>query len=85
MARTYAGILGPLALLTSLARGLIHATETDSVLLTAWCSLLVFAGVGCVMGWIAGHIVRESVGATIKAELAREGTKENLETAAPGA
>ena len=68
MARTYAGILGLLALLTSLARGFIHARETDAVLLTAWWSLLVFAAVGYVVGWIAGRTVEESLSATIEAQ-----------------
>ena len=70
MARIYAGILGPLALLTSLATGLIHARGTDAVLLAAWCSLLVFAVVGYVVGGIAGRIVDESVHASIAGRLA---------------
>lgn len=69
MARTYAGILGPLAFLTSLALGVLHAEETDSVLFAAWVSLLVFSVVGCVIGWIAGRTVEESVQAIISAEL----------------
>jgi len=72
VARTYAGILGLLALLTSLAHGFIHARETDAVLLGAWCSLLVFAAVGYVVGWIAGRIVDESVSATLEDQLAQE-------------
>jgi len=72
VARTYAGILGLVALLTSLARGFIHAHQTDAILLGAWQSLLVFAAVGYVAGWIAGRIVEESVNSTIQDELARE-------------
>ena len=41
MARTYAGILGLLGLLTSLARGFLHGQTADAMLLTGWLSLLV--------------------------------------------
>jgi hypothetical protein len=76
VARTYAGILGPLALFIALAHGLVHAAQPDAILLVGWCSLLVFAAVGYLVGWIAGRTVEESVGATIQAELAREPSPE---------
>ncbi len=79
MAQVYAGILGPLAFLTSLARGLTHAGGIDSVLWTAWCSLLAFAAIGYVIGWVAEKTVEESVHGRIAAELAAE---EAAETAA---
>lgn len=72
MAHVYAGILGPLAFLTSVARGVMHDGGTESVLLGAWCSLLAFAAVGYVIGWVAGKTVEESVRGRIKAELAAE-------------
>ncbi|NUQ63470.1 MAG: hypothetical protein HUU20_13405 [Pirellulales bacterium] len=72
MARTYAGILGPLAFLASLALGVVHAEETDAMLFRAWVWLLVFSGVGCVIGWIAGRTIEESVHASISAELQSE-------------
>ncbi len=61
MARIYAGILGPLAFLTSLAHGLLHGRSTETVLLDAWCALAGFAALGCVIGWIAGRTVEEEV------------------------
>ena len=76
----YAGILGPLAFLTCLARGLIHGGGTETVLLTAWCSLLVFAAIGGVIGWVAERIVEDSVRGRISAELAAE---ESTETRQP--
>lgn len=82
MARTYAGILGLVALLTSLARGLIHAHQTDAILVGAWQSLLMFAAVGYLAGWIAGRIVEESVNTAIKDELAREEPTEKSPAAA---
>ncbi len=81
MAHLYAGILGLLAFLTSLARGALHGGETTSVLLTAWCCLLAFSALGCAIGWIAEMTVEESVRSRISAEL---GEKEAAEAAAGG-
>jgi hypothetical protein len=50
----------------------MHDGGTESVLLGAWCSLLAFAAVGYVIGWVAGKTVEESVRGRIKAELAAE-------------
>ena len=68
MARIYAGILGPLALLISLVRGVIHAWDTETMLLQAWISLWVFAAVGAVLGWLARRIVEQEVLTRISAE-----------------
>jgi hypothetical protein len=70
VAHVYAGILGYLAFLTSLARGVMHGGGTASVLWTAWLSLLAFAAVGYAIGWVAGTTVDESVRGRISAELA---------------
>jgi hypothetical protein len=70
VARTYAGILGPLALVISLARGLLGGGSTDSVLWAGWWNLLVFTAVGGVIGWLAERIVADAVQGRIAAELA---------------
>ncbi len=70
MARIYCGILGLLAFLTTLIRGWIHGGDTESILRTAWLSLLLFSVIGLVIGWIAARIVEESVNARLAAELA---------------
>jgi hypothetical protein len=67
----YAGILGTLALATSLVDGLVHARDPNAILFASWVSLLVFCTLGCVAGGIAGRMVQESVGAAISAELAQ--------------
>ena len=72
MARIYAGILGILAFLTSLARGAIHGGSAESSLWLAWCCLWVFAAVGYVLAWIAERTVEESVIAQVAAELAAQ-------------
>jgi len=78
VAHVYAGILGPLAFLTSLARGVMHGGGTQSVLWTAWCSLLAFAAVGYVIGWVAGKTVEQSVHGRIRAELAADQPADTL-------
>jgi hypothetical protein len=72
VARIYAGILGPLAMLTSLTRGVIHGDATETVLWSAWCWLLALAAVGCGIGWIAQRTIEESVSSQVAAELAAE-------------
>jgi hypothetical protein len=81
----YAGILGPLAFLTSLARGVMHGGGTESVLFGAWCSLLAFAAVGYVIGWVAGKTVEESVRGRITAELAAQQPVETPRPTGPDA
>jgi hypothetical protein len=61
VARIYAGMLGPVALLTSLARGALHAWPAEATLLVAWTSLLAFAALGSVIGWTAERILEEEV------------------------
>lgn len=68
--RTYAGILGPLALLTTLAHGAVHARPAESILLAAGTSLWLFAALGYLAGWIAGRTVDEAVRARITRETA---------------
>ena len=61
MARLYAGILGLLAFLTILVRGMLHGGSPESVLWSAWCSLVVFMLIGGVLGWMAGWIVEDTI------------------------
>lgn len=67
MARMYAGILGPLAFVTCLARGVVHAWPADKALLVAWASLLAFALVGAAVGWIGEWILEDEVRARMAA------------------
>jgi len=70
VAHQYAGILGPLAMFVTLARGLIHGGSAQAVFWAAWVSLVVFAAAGYLVGWIAGRIVDEAVSRRISVELA---------------
>ena len=83
MARIYAGILGALALSTSLVDGLVHGREPQEVLLVAWMSLLAFSVIGCGAGWIAGRIVRELVEAAVAAEVGGHASEDPRPVDAP--
>ena len=73
VAHSYAGILGPLAMFAALARGLVHGTSTESMVMTAWICLVVFAVIGGIVGALGGWVVEQSVRATVASEI------ENLE------
>ena len=70
MARIYAGILGPVAFLTALARGFLMGGEAQSTLFQAWCALWGFAAAGYVVGWIAEYTLEQSIHDRITQELA---------------
>jgi hypothetical protein len=82
VARIYAGILGPLAFITSLIRGVMHGGTTESVLWTAWFCLLVFAAMGYVIGWIGQRTVEEAVSSRMAAEMAARKAARKSEPAA---
>ena len=85
MAHLYAGILGLLAFLTSVVRGMIHDSAVGSVLWLAWLSLLAFGVIGYVVGWLAERIVEDSVRGRILAELAAEESAETSPSASADA
>ena len=75
MGRQYAGMLGSIALVTSVLLGLVRGAPALGVLMTAAVSLAVFSVVGYVVGEIAGWIVLISVRATLVAELERNAAR----------
>lgn len=75
MGRQYAGMLGSIALVTSVLLGLVQGAPALGVLMTAAVSLAVFSVVGYVVGEIAGWIVLTSVRATLAAELERNAAR----------
>jgi hypothetical protein len=61
MGSSYAGILGPIAFVSMLARGIVGGSSTDSVLLSSTVCLIAFAAIGYVIGRLADQTVLESV------------------------
>ncbi len=81
MARQYAAILGLLALVVSLLRGLLAGGVSEATLWTAWLSLLAFTAIGAAIGWLAERIVRDAVSGKILSEL--QDQKPKVPAAAP--
>ena len=78
MGRTYAGILGPLAFTTILARSVINASSVESTMMFATVCLFLFAGIGYFVGHVADSIVLEAVKTNFDRELqAREPAETN--------
>ncbi len=72
MGRMYAGILGPLAMTLVIGRGLKESSGLEGTLSMATISLILFAGIGFVLGQIAQNTVEESVRTKMERELAQE-------------
>jgi hypothetical protein len=70
MGRTYAGILGPLAMAVVICRGLVESGGVESTLSLATVYLIVFSVVGAVIGQLAQSTVDESVRAKLELQLA---------------
>jgi hypothetical protein len=68
---TYAGILGPLAFGTVVARGLAHGSAPEGTLWLATQCLAVFGTLGYLIGALAGWIVWDAVRSGIMADAAR--------------
>ncbi len=62
MGRAYAGILGPLAVVTVVARCLVHGGETGAAVVTASGMLFVFSALGYIIGSVAERTVVEALG-----------------------
>ena len=62
MGRIYAGILGPLAFTTVIARNLTRGGNVESAVMTASWMLFAFAAIGYIIGSIAERTVVEAIG-----------------------
>jgi hypothetical protein len=70
MGRAYAGVMGPLAFLTTLVRCQLRSVSVETTVVQAVLCLFVFAAIGGVIGQLAGWIVDDSVRARLAAEIA---------------
>ena len=70
MGRTYAGVLGLLAMTVVICRGVMNSSGVQGTCTLAVLSMFGFACVGSVLGHIAQTTVDESVRLKIERELA---------------
>ena len=78
MARAYSGVLGVMAMIFVILRGLLLGIHADDILGMCLAVFAAFAAVGYVIGMIADRTVCESVENRFRAEVAR------LRASAPG-
>lgn len=69
MGRIYAGILGVIAFLTVLVRGLIGGGNVETTMQAAVVSLAFMALVGAVIGRLAAWFVEDSIRWQVQCEL----------------
>jgi hypothetical protein len=69
MGRTYAGILGVIAFLTVLLRGLIDGGSVETTMQTAVASLALMALLGAIIGRLGAWFVEDSIRWQIQCEL----------------
>jgi hypothetical protein len=69
MGRTYAGVLGPLAMTVVICRGWMISGGVEGTLTLATINLAVFAIVGAILGHIAQATIDESVQARLEQQL----------------
>jgi hypothetical protein len=73
MGRIYAGILGPLAMVVIICRGIMDSAGLEGTLTLAIVALAVYAAIGAVLGQIAQATIDESVRYKIEQQLAPTG------------
>ncbi len=71
MARAYSGVLGAMALVLCILRGLVIGMLPNEILSQSLMVFCVFAGVGYGIGFIAERTVDESVENRFREEVAR--------------
>lgn len=80
MGRTYAGILGPLAMAVVIFRGWLVSGGVEGTLSQAILFLILFTVVGACLGHIAQATIDESVRARIEQQLAQHSGKSTAAT-----
>ena len=70
MGRSYAGILGPLAFATIVARGVVTGAGVEGTLAAASVALFLFAAIGYIVGQLGELLVNDSVRKQFQAAMA---------------
>ncbi len=69
MGRIYAGILGSLAMVTIVARALVHGGGAETTMKVAVVCLFLFAAIGWIIGLLAEQTIQEAAHRRLTAEL----------------
>ena len=80
MSRIYAGVLGFLAFLITLTRGLIDRQDAASLVPEACLAMAAFAAAGAVAGAIGDAAVREAVEQNLRSEIEAHQRQVNQKT-----
>ena len=77
MGQSFAGVLGCIAFFAEAARGVIHGSGGEGVMLAAIVGLFGFAAVGYLCGTLAEGILRDSIQTLVANEVASGETTPN--------
>ncbi len=77
MGRTYAGILGALAMSVTLVRGVAAGGGTEETLVHALAGMIVFSLLGLVIGVVGDWMIADAVYAEVQREVAEQETRKN--------
>lgn len=77
MARTYAGILGSLALVVTLLRGVMAGGGVEETLLRSVVSLVAFMLIGAAAGGLADWLIEDAVYEQVQREVAAQESSKN--------
>ncbi|MFO0013887.1 MAG: hypothetical protein ACK553_14190 [Planctomycetota bacterium] len=69
MGRLFAACLGCIAMLTQIAMGLVHGSETETILVRSVVALVVAAFPGWIIGHMADAVVRENIEAHYRRQI----------------
>ncbi|MCC7475548.1 MAG: hypothetical protein IT425_09145 [Pirellulales bacterium] len=72
MGRTYAGVLGSLAMTVIVFRGYLASSGVEATLWQAVGALIVFSSIGAILGQLAQSTVEESVRSTLEEQLSEK-------------
>ncbi len=83
MARTYAGILGSLAMAVALVRGIMSGGGAEETVVHALAAMMGFGLLGLAIGGIAGWIVEDAVYAQVQQEVTAHEAQKNTRSDNP--
>jgi len=83
VAKTYAGILGSLAMVVALVRGVMSAGGVEETIVQSLMALLGFGLLGLVIGGVASWIVEDAVYTQVQQEVAAHEAPRNTRSENP--